>query len=215
MRDFLKGRGQRDIFIIYLMLLVAGAAITLTALLRIPTDSGSGWLLGFSRQRLAMIGGVFLAMALSTLLLLLTWRRAAWGEQLSAKLAGLLDRNIFYIPLAILSLAGVVTGAQLYHLTGILVDPSLKAYFSRLLPIIVWGSTISAQTLVFLPFLRYGKEIFKPYSRSDRTQSVVSVSAIVFGFFLLLWGCIALSGLGIIPDAVGWDEPGVPVLPSR
>ena len=214
-------RESRTILLIYLLLAFVGAGVTLIALLRIPTDTGSGWLLGLSPARLVLACSVFLLMVLSGVLLVQIWRGPSWGNRFGESLANLLNRDIIYIPLVMLSLVGVVIGAQLYHLSRLMVEPSLKAYLIRILPLAAWVSVLCAQTLIALPLLRYGIKTGsdqgtldeKPNTRIPR--GIVQVSAIAFGIFLLIWGIIALTGLGITPDAVGWDDPGVPILPIQ
>jgi len=82
------------------------------------------------------------------------------------------------------------------------------AAFTRLLPVIVWGSVITAQVGLFLLFAK-GAGVFW-----DTLASFGKPTAMLLAGFLLTWAFVSATKIGITTDAVGlsWGPPGTPII---
>jgi hypothetical protein len=70
---------------------------------------------------------------------------------------------------------------------------------------------LSCQTLLALPFVGYGTQI-RLFRTGHRNFAIVGM---IFGAFLLVWGGVAWTGLGVSREVVGWNRLGAPILETQ
>jgi hypothetical protein len=187
---------------LHLLLALAGGLLVLWTYIKEPSESGSAILFGFSSQRLLLIIFV-LILLLGILFLLFGSFRTSWQKDaVSKRLIGLANqKGIFWAPFLLMALSYVLLLSS-DHLLG-----SLASYRERLFPILVWLSALSVQ----FGFIVLSLRGINPTVFRDHRSVLIPAFAILILFVLLLL-VIALTRLGLTPDSVYWQEPGVPIL---
>ena len=187
----------------YFWAAAAGALAALVLLLAQPSEAASAWIFGLSKPRavlaVVLLLGIFAAVGIA----LLVRRSSLWSERI---LVWVRNCWLYWVSL-IASLIGLFVGSQLWHLANIVVDPYVRGFLTRLVPLLLLLTTFSLQSLILLPILRHGWDDL----RGAFTSKTLRLSGLIFALILLIWAVIALTGLGITPDAIGWDAPGVPL----
>ena len=190
--------------------IVEGLA-ALVYLMRIPGDPANAWLLGVSKTRLALLLVLLFGIVGFSLFEIRFWRDPSWAQRFISAAQNAMRRTaLYYGSVVILFIVGVIA-SHLAWLSSILTDAFIQGLLARLLPIILWGGILSWQTILLLPLLRYEQ----PFSKSPLQKKFLQISAAVFFLLIFVWIFIAVSGIGITPDIIGWDAPGAPVLPLQ
>ncbi len=185
---------------LYAWLATLEGIIALDALLRIPGETSSAWLLGLSKARLTLAVSLLFWTACFTALGVFARRDRVVGA-LNAWLA----RPWRYTAALVFSLGIFLVGTQFLHLGYVVTDPYVRGYLTRLSPLLLLAVLFAFQNLLLLPWLRHGWP-------GGRARRLLLLSLVLFAVLLLLWGAMALTGLGLIPDQIGWDPPGTPIL---
>lgn len=166
--------------------LEAGAAFVALALL--PRE-GRSW----SLARLGMLAilAIFVILGVA-----LASRPPGWLKTLS--------RNAVVLELAIASLALAIGLFLLRY-----ADPAhLLPYYERLAPLLAFVMVLGLEACLFILFLKYGFRPLEPTVIRDTLRPAVTSA----GLLLLVFVLIAVTRIGLKPDAAYWGEPGVPVL---
>jgi hypothetical protein len=87
--------------------------------------------------------------------------------------------------------------------------PSVSRYLSHFRPVLIWLAFLFAQTFLFLAY--YGGISLETF-RGWRKQKPVFIALVSVG---MVWGLIALTGIGIIPDEAYWNVAGIPILAGQ
>lgn len=182
------------------------ALAALVYLVSLPADPENALILGFSLRRLivavVLLGGGLAGAGLAFASARPAWR-ARWLDPSSR-------RGLFNAALVLLPLGTVVSGLipvvlmSLYRTSG---EFHYAAYFERLLPMLLWLGLVCLQGTVWLAWIgdfQWGA------LRVERP--VLRAAVAVFCIFLTLWLLVALTGIGITPDRIGWGKPSVPLL---
>lgn len=185
--------------------LVAGleGLLALFFIIREPSEAKSAFIFGLSLQRLSIaISVLFLASFFAVVALAHFYRLISWNESIKKK-----PKSIRYI------LAGVfILELMVLHLLLLIPDyhfPALLGYLPRLKPILIWLAFLFAQTFIFLAY--YGGLSLE----SLIGWRGMKPAFVVFLIIGLIWGLIALTGIGIIPDEFYWNVTGVPILTGQ
>jgi hypothetical protein len=191
--------------VVFGMAAVEGLA-ALLYLAGLPADAENALLLGFSARRLALmaalVGCASAFGVLAGLSLKPGWRER-WLDPARSRV--LFNALLVLLPLgAAASFLILLVLAALYRGSG---DFAYSAYHERLLPLLAWAGLVCLQSAVWLgwaggfhwPALRFQVGVFR-------------AAAAALGLFALAWVFVALTGIGITPDIVGWGEPAVPLL---
>ena len=195
---------KRKIFVLRLSFVLAfvGGLLVLGSYLREPSEPGSAIFFGFSSLRLIlMLVVVFILLAILVLLFgsFRSFRQTQAVENFFVKLAH--QKRIFWICLVWIAISYV-----LLFLSEQWLGP-LAPYRARLLPILIWFVVLSVQFgLTILYFRRMDPRAFRDH-REILIPSFVIL--ILFGLLLLI---ILLTHVGLTPDTVYWQGPGVPIL---
>lgn len=182
------------------------ALVALLVLATLPADVENSVFLGFSTRRLALLG-LLLALAFGCAFLAWLSRQKGWPMRPADPVTRRGWLNFFFA----LSWAGTVVSlllpillVSLYRTGG---DYRYFAYYERLLPLIAWVGLFSIQGVAWLAWvggfqwgaLRFLRPSFRAW-------------LVLFAAFLVVWMFIALSGIGVTADVVGWGAPAVPLL---
>jgi len=181
-----------------------GALVALVIVFSEPSETSRTWILGLSKLRAAM-ATVLLLWMLATGLSALKLRRSSEGMK---RIRAWISNPWVYSGLLVFSSAVLMVSIQLWYLARIAIDPYVKGYLERLIPILFLGVFLSLQNLILLPLIRFGWLDL----RGKVSDKLLRIIGLLFGLILLFWALIALTRIGLTPDQIGWDPPGVPVL---
>jgi hypothetical protein len=180
-------------------------------LINIPSDSNNVWLFGLSKGRVFVLGGMLGLIFTNGFLAYQFGRNSLLGKRMTGFIQNLVKKSLIYGGLVGSSLFGVFLFSQVIHLARVVSDPYVRGYLVRLIPLVFWLLAICIQNLLLLPLMRHGAngsgEIF--------SGGILRSSGIIFVFLLVLGIGVVISGIGIEPDKIGWDAPGVPILPLQ
>jgi hypothetical protein len=195
-----------QIFRTYLLSALLGCLLSLGLLFQNLSESQSAILFGLSKIRLLLALGLLLWGAGLAFILRKTKTDSLWTEKFSQRLSGFLENGFVYALTLMLSLIVFLLASQLWRLSQISPDPYMQGYLGRLEPVLVLVGLLGLQNLILLPFVRYDRvdNILPP--------KLLRIALTCFAGILFFSGLIAFTGIGIEPDLIGWDPPGVPLL---
>ena len=142
-------------------------------------------------------------------MLLQSWRHpervTEWLDRLFARL-----QRVWCLALL---LVGVIflSGCYLILQMPDIAEPFTSGIFYKLLPLIVWITGISGLTLLALPLIFYGPDLFKHLPRS----AVFYSSLILLAAFFLLWIWVAQNWLQVETKRTGWNSLGTPIIETQ
>jgi hypothetical protein len=168
-----------------------------------PSEAESVFVFGLSFQRLfIVISLLFLASLFMLVAIAHFYRLISWNESINKN-----PKSIRYL------LAGVfILELLVLHLLFLIPDdyfPTISAYLSRLKPVLIWLAIFFAQSFIFLAY--YGGLSLESLNEWRGKKPVF----IVFLMIGIIWGLVALTGIGIIPDDFYWNVAGVPLLAGQ
>ena len=190
------------------MLISIGAFIAAAAMTRIPSDPGSSLFLGFSIQRLALLGSVVLAGITAVIFSIKAYQNQAYAERAwqfafrREPIAGRIRWGAL-----ILFIAGWGASFAPAYRYG-----DLKDYFIRIAPIIHWLTFAGAATLAVSWVEKYGLHWQYFLDALHAQKKILLVTSITLAVFILAWVLIAASGLGVRVSEDYWYGAGVPLL---
>lgn len=170
-----------------------------------PSEAESVVFLQYSPLRLILLLAV-LFLSLAILLLLVASFKKNWLELKTGNLITSLweKTETFWALLALGSLSYFLLLSSNQSLG------SIASYRERLYPILVWIALIAFQFIVSFVFVKgRGSNLFQTY------RSSLVPSGITLLLFALLIVFIALTKIGLTPDAIYWQGHGVPLLISQ
>ncbi len=180
-------------------------AVVLARLLAIPADPKNSVLLGYSASRLAMMAVVLALTLVFAVLAFAAWGWSHWRERwLDGAIRS--PRRFAILTAVFALLVPVIWGCVLGFRPPL--EDAGYAYYERLRPLIVWLMFLCGQAALGLPLLRSGSGLAGLRDEKPAARTAL----LVWGIFLLVWGLVAWSKIGITPDEVAWGRPGIPVL---
>lgn len=193
-------RSFRENFLwpLFFLLTFLEAAVAFLILLRVPGE-GARLVLGFSPMRWALLVPLMFAMAASLLMARMTRRRPALTTRW---LEPTFKPGLFSFLIYLFALLTLAAGCGWFLLRW--YDPGkFLPFYERAWPLLAFVFLFSFQAVFLLISLRAGirKAVF-PAGKP---------SLVTFLVLLLVFGLVAATGLGLIPDESYWGEPGVPV----
>ena len=191
---------------IYSLAAMLEGIVAIVILVQEPSEVS--FFLGFSKTRLIVAVGLILWIGICSTFTIKVWRDPKWQKFITERIFLILQQNILYVFLLAISLFGLIISSQLWHLAQAANDPYVLGYLGRLIPLLLLMGMFGFQNLVLLPLMRYGWSDL----RERISGKLMRTSGLLFVVILLLWALIALTRLGLTPDQIGWDPPGVPVL---
>ncbi|NPV85254.1 MAG: hypothetical protein HPY45_04525 [Anaerolineae bacterium] len=205
----MQQHSKSQIFLaIYALLAALEAGICFAYTLSIPTDPKNSVLLGFSAQRLAMMGVLLIILLIAMMIAIVSWKSGQRAE----KMFGVLFLRASLQPvLLIISGLLFLAGSVLVFVPGYRFY-EFQAYYQRLKPLVVWVTLFSFQTLIPLMVVRFGWHPQNLAVRLKLQRVALRVGFLALIVFILLWVLIALTKVGIVPDSMHWNDIGVPIL---
>jgi hypothetical protein len=180
-------------------------------LLKTPGESNNAWLIGLSKSRALILGGIVGVLLINIFSAYQFGKKTRLGKTITILIQNLLTNSLLYYGLVGLFLFGSLILSQVLHLSQIVSDPFVQGYLTRMLPLLFWLLAICIQTLLLLPFFRFG---FKGSGKIFQ-RGILNASSIIFLVIIAIGIFVVITGIGLDPDKIGWDAPGVPVLPLQ
>ncbi len=198
---------------LYFILVILGGLLALWTLLRIPGEVKNIVVFGLSKERLVMAAGILLVILGASYFLISSWLRKSFFAAFQEKLTTIIRQKSTWGWIIFFSTLGLLISSYLILQIPEITEPFTKAYFERMLPLLIWFALLCGQTLLALPLLRYDFNLHRLKPESRMAYSV----AIIFVSLLVLWLIISLTGLGVTAtDAgAGWNYLGSPILETQ
>lgn len=180
------------------------ALAALIYLLLLPADPKNVIFMGYSLPRLGLVAG-FLALAG-----LFAWLgAAAWrNPKVTTHFLQALKREELYRCTVILFLLLPVVDYILALLPAYRFG-MLAGYAERLRPLFLWSLLVTLQSLILL--LLEGRALY-PGRFFAVDKKIIRVAGCILLLMLVVWAWVALSGMGLRPDKLHWNDLGVPLL---
>jgi len=190
---------------VYLSLMLA---VTLALTGRLFADAAAA---GFSAGTLALLVPVFWLLSGFGWLTWHAWRSPKHLRTMDAALDAALRRERLYAAILLGAPVLILLNAWLYQIGTAIRDSYFQGYFSKAAPFLLWMIAAAALTLICARLYRFGRDL-----RAFRgEQPVFRASGTALLVLAALAGLMALTGLGLAPDAVSWGVPNVPLLPGQ
>ncbi|OGO39241.1 MAG: hypothetical protein A2W35_07680 [Chloroflexi bacterium RBG_16_57_11] len=193
---------------IYFALASVQTALSLALLFRTQSENSAGLLLGFSPIRLVIALFLLAVLMLFVWLLLETWFRPQDFYNHWKRLITALDRrriwNSAVILCSALFLLGILTITQMADVT----EPFARTFFDRLLPVLVWVTGLSGQSVIALLILRHGRGVLTLRPQGRLFYFLLLAFVIIF----LGWSWVAGTVVPAETQRVGWNVLGVPIV---
>lgn len=195
----------------FFVLAGVNSVFAMANLARIPAEAENAVWMGFSAQRLALLGGMAGVAIICFALAIRTLADKNWQRESISRLETWLESKTAW-GAALLMLLLSVTGSFYFVLLGTEIsEPYTQAYFARLSPLALWITGTGVLALIVLPPLRYGRELSELWPRNGIVYLIVGI----FGFFLLAWALVAWTQTGLAAESVGWNRLGAPILETQ
>jgi hypothetical protein len=226
---------------IYLALLCLGGVVALLTLFAIPSEQYASGLFGYSRNRLLLTASMAaIEISLLVFILVLSHKPSVWENRLNSSVTRLKNHSIFYGSLSGALGIFILGGDYLYAL-AYTWDQTAFPLLVRIAPLVGWTTWNAGVTIIMFTTVKRNihhedtktqRKVVSSSLRTARTlqgivvktsQHLEEVFSAKFGFSLLIaWITLAglavviqATGMGLIPDIVGWDFPGTPLLFSQ
>jgi hypothetical protein len=175
-------------------------------LINAPADPKNVFALGFSLTRIIILAGTLLP-ALIMIALAGNFFRADRNSTLIHWITKR-ARAILTISVITLVIGGWFTFVPDYRIR------SISGYIERARPVLIWLMLISAQTVI-ASITWIGVSWNALCEKWIAEKKTITAQALIFIIFVIMWIAIALSGIGITPDRLYWNENGVPLLSEQ
>jgi len=179
-------------------------------LLFIPGDPKSAWVLGVSKIRLALLGGMLLALVLLVWLAYKANRDSGWYQRFEHKTDQLLQKNIYSAIGTMAACLGFVAGLYLLCTAFTTTDLFIKGYLTRLAPWIFWLSAICGQAFLLISLRNaesWGQNLRENKDPIVFFGIVFFISLVVFqvtNFRIEHWNKLPDAAYGIITGKPHW-----------
>ncbi|MCJ7701071.1 MAG: glycosyltransferase family 39 protein, partial [Anaerolineales bacterium] len=195
------------------LLAAATGMYALWSIARIPGEETHAVFLGFSVERLVLFGALLVATLWAGGQVIKSWLDPAGFNRFSEKILDKLANPRVYGSLLIICFWGIFNGSNFIIILAEIVEPVTLAYYLRLEPVVMWGTSLCGVTLTSAYLLRFGFSLH-PFESKFRRMATFGL---VFGTFLWIWIWISLSGYGIraIDQGIGWMPLGIPLLETQ
>jgi hypothetical protein len=166
------------------------------------SEKQSAVFMGYSPLRLILLSVVLFVCSIYFSMFVRSVKRSWWNKQIGELLLSRLDNvAIFWVALVLTGMLYV----PLFLSEGYL--GTLASYRDRLLPLFAWFLVSLIQWMVSLLYIRSaGSHLIRGF-RDMILPACIAL--IVLGVCIAI---IAVTGLGLKPDAVYWQDAGVPIL---
>lgn len=196
---------------IFFLLPAIESVVCLVLVFGSPSEGSNVWLLGLSPARWLLATVLFGALLFFSLLSWLGWRGDPKWRAVSNWLIALTENRSLYPIVIGVSLLLSALAFLLILLTFKFTDQFIHIWLQRAFPVVVLVFLLCIQNLIILPQIKHGLQRTKPKAPSFAWKQTL----IAFGLLVLAAVFVFLTRLGLEPDRVGWDNPGVPILGTQ
>lgn len=168
------------------------------------SEPKSAVLLGYSLERLVLIGAALALCLLFGSLWISAWRGAGWAQRAASAL-----RSSTWLLASAAALC--LLGWTLTWLPGERWG-RLQAAALRLQPFFIWLAVFGAQSLALILWQRRSDLHQRARALWQEDRLSVLASLVPLAVMMFTWGFIALTRLGVTPDFVTWGGAGAPLL---
>ncbi len=184
------------------------ALAAVIAILSIPADPKNSVIFGYSLSRLAMAAALLAAGLVMAVLSFQFWRSPRWQSWLHQRV--LPNRRLMT---ALLWLAGaLLLAGWVFNFLPLYRFGRAQATLERLRPSTIWLTFLAGEAFVVLLARRFGLHAKSLRTALRAQRLALWLAGGLLAAFLLLWGLMAVTGLGIRAQEDMWYEAGVPVL---
>jgi len=181
--------------------LIEGLAV-IGKLLSVPADPKNSLLGGYSLYRLLILAAILLLEGIFVFLLIRTMRQGhGSGSAHITKRQPMLSRLQRWL----LGAAGLTWMLMLF--LELYNNRKLEAPYQRLAPLLLWLLLIFLQASLLLLVFRDGFQLEPLRFR----RSIWVPAGIAFAICLIVGVGMLVTGIGLVPDEIGWGAPGVPL----
>lgn len=192
----------KKIFLLNLGLAFVEGVVVFWNYIQTPSESAAAVLLGFSPLRLSILAGVLFLLVLLGYLFVSALQTAWWARRAGQFVTKMIEgTRIFWFLISALVISYYLVFSTAPYLGFI------AGYRERLFPILIWLGIIVSQLLFSWLYVRAVE--FTLFGRF-RDVLIPAAIALVCIFLVLLF--VAVTRIGLTPDAVYWQEAGVPIL---
>ncbi|NPV75028.1 MAG: hypothetical protein HPY59_01505 [Anaerolineae bacterium] len=195
--------GTRRNLILWAALAALEALAGLVYLVLIPADPKNVVFLGYSLPRLGLMAGFLLLFLALVGLCAGFCRNEGWVNVFRQGVQQEKGDRFLWIAALLLIAGWVLVFLPLYRFGG------WAGYAERLRPLFLWMLLVGIQSVFFLYLERSN------FPRRVWLGQIIrsgGAALVVWGLSLLAWFLIALTGVGLVPDKVHWNDHGVPLL---
>lgn len=197
---------------IYFLLPAIEAAVSIGIVFSAPSEGGSTLFLGLSAGRWVLVAGLVGILLLFSFIVWTRNKNKPTWLWIKKRTTSLVEQRYLYLAVMIVAAVIAVLAYYFILLTFKFTDQFIQARLQRVFPLSLWIFLFCLQTVVILPRL-------KAFANRD-TRKVPIIA--LWGPYLLAFGSLVLvslvvsaTRLGLQPDRVGWDNPGVPLLGTQ
>ena len=170
-----------------------------------PSEPQSALLWGYSALRLTLFFIIGFGILLFLFLLVKSAKDPTWIQKFENILGSVLEQGM--ILWALFLMLGMI------YLTLFLSDHQLGSFASyreAARPLLAWFGVVCLQIVISYILIRsYEKKLMREY------RDIFIPASIMLGLLGGLTGIIAITRIGLTPDAVYWQDAGVPILFSQ
>ena len=195
---------------LYCFLTTLEGIFTITWLLTIPSEGSKEIAFGLSIQRLIILTIPLIVTLFCAYTLFSSWLQKANEGAILRFASQFTKRGTLKSIILILSFFTFILGLQFVLLTPEIQEPFTFSYFVRLRPIASLLAAIGAQNIFFLSL----NSKFADKKATPEKKSIIKSAIFFFIIFLILWGIIAYTHIGLIASDIGagWYALGNPIL---
>jgi len=196
----------------YFLIPAIVAAISMVSVFFTASEGGSAWLFGISAIRWLLFLILLLLLVGFGLLFGESIRKKSVWKVIRKKSIALVDnQKLYWFLIGVMSLASILSFYIILSPFKF-TDQFVQARLERILPLSIWLFFFSLQNVVIFPQL-------KTPTNSKVTEGLKFAcwrpTFIAFGCLVAVATLISITDIGLKPDRVGWDNPGVPLLGTQ
>ena len=181
------------------------------ALLIINISLSGSVIAGFSFMRLIAVIGIIIAILASAWFFLMSWAKPVMVEKSIDRLTTRLRQsNVWCIALLLTGLI-FMTGSFIITLTPEISEIYTKVLYARTLPLIIWITGLSAQTLIFLFLFRYKKDLPGQIEK----HNFFLITLVIIALLFVAWGWVAQTSFQTESETAVLNRPNAPILETQ
>lgn len=200
-----------SIWRVFLLLIILQSSVALIAEILRISPIRQDFLNKFSLTQFFFFLVVVLTICGSGWLLFQTWRHPKRTKQRLDHVAWVLDQSKMWARISLLVGVIFLLGCFIITLIPEIPEPTTLGLFEKLLPVLIWITGLSAQTLVFLAFISNRLDLSQLFSKGK----VLFITLAILGLIFLGWSWVTDTTFMLLEERNGWNSLGVPILETQ